>query len=858
MKLEPESILEYIMRGSKPRIRKSAQAFLKEISPLSPKMNKSKGKAIYEIPAKRMLAFHMVSIAVNNPDEVHSQCTCSSKTASLCLHELVALYHLYFGLLTLGGDLEKVFEKAGDEVAAKVEAKKSQKERIRSLLGAYKRQPIPESPVRKEKMTFEKRKMYLRALDDYILFIPAIVYDRKEIDLLSNEKVIERTGEGKILYERDQEAENAYRELLMSLHPQFKGQESRGYFFLTLREFLGKDWFLDVFDQIREAGIEVMGLKELEKMPYSPHRAKLSLGVSSGLDWLDLKIEVKFGDQVAKLKEVRKAILNQDRFVLLGDGKMGVLPEEWLLKLGKILGLGEVRRNKLKLANFHFPLLDELEELQWEEEARKAIEAKKEKLREFERIASVPIPDTVTATLRNYQTAGYNWMNFLEEFGWGGCLADDMGLGKTLQALTFLSRQVELFPDLPNLVIVPTSLLFNWEAEIRKFSPTLRYHLNYGDNRLKDPVKLQDFNLVLTTYGLLIRDIEWLQEAGFNYIVLDESQAIKNPLSKRYKAVLKLQARNRLALTGTPVENNTYDLYAQFNFLNPGLLGNRTFFRKAFSDPIDRYGDPAAAESLRKLVAPFLLRRTKEKVAKELPEKTESILYCEMGAEQRKVYEAFKKDLREQIEEQIGEAGLNSAGIYIIDALLKLRQICNSPRLLNMEEDYGDESVKLKELMRNIQEKTGDHKILVFSQFVKMLGLIRKELENAGIEYEYLDGQTKKRQEKVDNFQTNSAVRVFLISLKAGGVGLNLTAADYVFLVDPWWNPAVEAQAIDRTHRIGQTKNVFAYKMICRNSVEEKVLQLQEKKKGIAKDLIRAEEKFFKSLTKGEVMSLFS
>ncbi len=846
MRLESEEVRQYIRTNSKPRIIKSALSYLDQIVPLVPWVSQGKQKMQYKVPAKRSEMIHTVSILWDD-EGIISKCTCSTKIDSLCFHEVVALT----GLMKR---LQAQETEQAQETQHGQETEQAQ-ETETTLNKALK--PKPPVTILK-KLVFQKRRVYLRNLDDFILFIPAIVYDRKEVDLFSNEKVIERTPESRVLYERDKEEEESFHQFFMKLHPRFKGQESRGYFYLSLKDFLNGDWFLEVFDSIREAGIEVMGLKDLDKMPYNPNRGSFSLSVSSGQDWLDLKITVQFGDQVASLKDVRKAVLNQDRFVVLEDGSRGVLPEAWIKRLRLFFSLGAVKRNKLKLASFHFSLFEELTRIEMEKKLQEELEEKKKKLLEFEHIQSYPIPNTISATLRQYQVAGYNWLNFLDEYGWGGCLADDMGLGKTLQTLAFLNRQVALHPNTPNLIVVPTTLIFNWQEEINKFSPQLNCLVHSGTNRTKDPEKLKGYDVILVSYGLILRDIKWLKDVEFNYVVLDESQAIKNPLSQRYKAALLLKARNRLALTGTPIENNTYDLFAQFNFLNPGLLGNRTFFRKTFSDPIDKFGDPEAANYLRKLIAPFLLRRTKEKVATELPEKTESILYCEMEPEQRNVYDAFKKDLRDKIEEQIASQGMKKSGIYIIDALLKLRQICNSPRILNTEADYGSDSIKLKELMRNVQEKTGNHKILVFSQFVKMLGLIREELADAGIPYAYLDGSTRNRQEIVENFQNDPKVRVFLISLKAGGVGLNLTSADYVFLVDPWWNPAVEAQAIDRTHRIGQTKKVFAYKMICKDSVEEKVLLLQAKKKGIADDLIKAEEKFFKSLTQNEVMDLFA
>jgi SNF2 family DNA or RNA helicase len=357
---------------------------------------------------------------------------------------------------------------------------------------------------------------------------------------------------------------------------------------------------------------------------------------------------------------------------------------------------------------------------------------------------------------------------------------------------------------------------------------------------------------------LIINDIEHLNTIKFNYVVLDESQAIKNTDSLRYKAVMLLKAKNRLAMTGTPVENNTFDLYAQMNFTNPGLLGNVNHFKKNFSDLIDKKGDQEAATLLRKIVQPFLLRRTKDQVAKDLPNKTEDVIYCEMGSEQRKVYNAFRDNYRNLIGKKIDTEGLGKSSMIVLDALLKLRQICNSPALLNTKESYGNDSVKIEELVSHLTEKTGNHKVLVFSQFVEMLKLIEKELTKQNIPYEYLDGQTRKREEKVKRFQEEQSCRVFLISIKAGGVGLNLTQADYVYIVDPWWNPAVEAQAIDRTHRIGQTKKVFAYRMICKDTTEEKILQLQQKKKKVSEDVISADAAFYKQLEKEDILDLFS
>jgi non-specific serine/threonine protein kinase len=372
--------------------------------------------------------------------------------------------------------------------------------------------------------------------------------------------------------------------------------------------------------------------------------------------------------------------------------------------------------------------------------------------------------------------------------------------------------------------------------------------------------ELQKHNIVITTYGTLRSDIQVLLKMNFDYVVLDESQAIKNPASKVTRAACLLNAKNRICMSGTPLQNNTFDIFAQMNFLNPGLLGNMEFFRNEFATPIDKFGEQEQKEHLRKLLFPFILRRTKEQVAKDLPDKTETILFCEMEDEQRKVYEAYRNSYREKILGTIDQQGIGKSQLTILQGLMKLRQICDSPAILNEEEKYPNNSIKLDELAREIEENIGDHKALIFSQFLGMLALIKKKLIKDNIPFEYFDGSTSApdREKAIQNFQNNDECRVFLISLKAGGVGLNLTAADYVYIVDPWWNPAVEQQAIDRTHRIGQTKNIFAYRMICVDTIEDKILQLQEKKRKLASELIADDASFVKALSKSDVEYLFS
>jgi non-specific serine/threonine protein kinase len=414
--------------------------------------------------------------------------------------------------------------------------------------------------------------------------------------------------------------------------------------------------------------------------------------------------------------------------------------------------------------------------------------------------------------------------------------------------------------NLKALVVCPTTLLYNWENEIKKFTPNLEYFIHHGGQRTRDVSELLPHHIIITTYGTLRSDILLLQQINFDYVVLDESQAIKNPNSKVAKASCLINSKHRLCMSGTPLQNNTFDIYAQMNFLNPGLLGNADFFRNEFATPIDKFGEQEQKLHLRKLLFPFILRRTKEQVAKDLPDKTETILFCEMDEEQRRIYDAFRNDFRDKVLGTIDSQGMEKSTLTILQGLMKLRQICDSPAIMNEPEKYPNHSIKLEELSREITENISDHKALVFSQFLGMLGLIKEKLKAAGVQFEYFDGSTnvQERQRAIDNFQNNPECRVFLISLKAGGVGLNLTAADYVYIVDPWWNPAVEQQAIDRTHRIGQTRNIFAYRMICKDTVEDKIIQLQEKKRLLAKELISDDAGFVKKLTRDDIEYLFS
>ncbi|MBI5728038.1 MAG: DEAD/DEAH box helicase [Ignavibacteriales bacterium] len=480
-----------------------------------------------------------------------------------------------------------------------------------------------------------------------------------------------------------------------------------------------------------------------------------------------------------------------------------------------------------------------------------------QKINSFESIERQNIPESFKGELRDYQKAGVDWFYFLQEFSFGGILADDMGLGKTIEVLAMLAKEKAKENIPPSLIVAPTSVVFNWVNEAARFVPSLKILNHTGIQRIKsDHLHFEDYDIILTSYGILLRDFELFNKQKFHYLILDESQKVKNPASKTARLLKEFNATYRLCMTGTPVENNLNELWSQMAILNYGMLGSLKSFQEVFVNPIQKNNDQESAATLRKAIYPFILRRTKELVAKELPPKTEVTTFCQMEPEQKKLYNIWKEAVRAEVYNEISKKGIKKAGFKIIEGLLRLRQICNHPRLV--KKDFLKNSGKFEEFKEMLIEVTKeDHKVLVFSQFVTMLEIMREFLDAEQIPYEYLTGSTMNREERVNNFQTNKEVKVFLISLKAGGFGLNLTAADYVFHYDPWWNPAVEAQATDRTHRIGQDKNVFVYKFITKDSVEEKILQLQEKKRELVRNVISTEAGVLKNLTKEDIGILF-
>lgn len=601
-------------------------------------------------------------------------------------------------------------------------------------------------------------------------------------------------------------------------------------------------------------GFEVSQPESRDKK-YFVGKAVIEVEVKENIDWFDIHAKIRFGEFEIPFKELRKLIMRRKVEFKLPNGEIAIIPEAWLIKYADLFALSETEGDNEKpvLRKHHLNLVKELEEGNL---AKVHLSEKLRSLHSFSGIKNYPLPQGFMGELRPYQKAGYNWLRFLNEYKLGGCLADDMGLGKTVQTLTMLLAEKEAGAG-TTLLIMPTSLIYNWEMEANKFTPALKI-LNYtGTLRNKDIKRFEKYDLVLTSYGITRLDVELLQRFYFNYIILDESQVIKNPTSNIAKAVRELKSRHKLVLTGTPIENTTLDLWSQMSFINPGILGTQTYFRNEYQNPIEKRADESRSKKLGSVIKPFILRRHKSQVATELPEKVENIQYSVMTSEQEKRYEEVKATYREKIFKLIESEGLGNSRFMILEGLTKLRQLANHPRMV--EQGYAGDSGKLEDITHMLENAMAEgHKVLVFSQFVKHLELVRQYLKANKIDFAYLDGSSTDRKEQVERFNRESKLKVFLISIKAGGLGLNLTEADYVFILDPWWNPAVEAQAVDRAHRIGQKKKVFTYKFITRNTVEEKILTLQQKKLRLTNELITTEESFMKQLTKDDIVQMLA
>ena len=582
---------------------------------------------------------------------------------------------------------------------------------------------------------------------------------------------------------------------------------------------------------------------------------------SSGVDWFELHGGARFGDLEVGLPELLRAAKDRAAHIVLSDGSIGVLPDEWRERLAPLAAAVAMSREGTRFRRSQAGLLDALLATRPEVSADEAFERARAELRTFDRVEPVDAPRGFRGTLRDYQRAGLGWLHFLRRFGLGGCLADDMGLGKTVQVLALLeSRRAERAGT--SLVVVPRSLVFNWREEAAHFTPKLRVLDHTGAQRTRDGIDLSHVDVVLTTYGTLRSDAATFTDVEFDYAILDEAQAIKNASTASAKAARLLRARHRLALTGTPIENRLEELWSLFEFLNPGMLGASTTFKALVrrgangrAPTRDDGADVTAREILSRALRPVILRRTKSQVARELPERVEQTLAVELEGAQRRGYDELLAHYRKTLLPQVEKAGIGKSRMRILEALLRLRQAALHPGLIDRSRHEGP-SAKLDALVPMLVEAVEEeHKSIVFSQFTSFLALLRERLDAEKITYEYLDGATRDRQAVVTRFQSDESCRVFLISLRAGGHGLNLTAADYVFLLDPWWNPAVEAQAIDRAHRIGQTRRVVATRLVAHDTIEDKIIELQQSKRELA-DAILGEDQGILSKIGAEELAL--
>lgn len=625
-------------------------------------------------------------------------------------------------------------------------------------------------------------------------------------------------------------------------------QLAQEFYQIHMPELIEQGWDIDVDDSFPFRPIEVQG----------EWYANLDKAITTTTDWFDLELGLMIDGErvnilpllVKMLREegakdkLKEALDNKEGgvvYVPLDDGRLLPVPADKIRFIAKTLielhdADSLTDEGKLRLSTWQSTQLVEIEaamqaaQMRWfgDEQVREL----GAKLKDFTKISPVDMPDSLQCELRCYQKQGLSWLQFLRENNLNGILADDMGLGKTVQALSHILKEKESGRmDRPILVVAPTSLMVNWRHEAAKYAPKLKVLTLHGQDRKDFFNLINAHDLILTTYPLLSRDKDHLVKHEFHMLILDEAQVIKNPNTMAHRTVQQINARHRLCLTGTPMENHLGELWALFYFLMPGFLGDQKKFNQTFRVPIEKHGDNDRRDNLARRVKPFMLRRTKSQVVSELPPKTEMIQTIELMPEQRALYESIRLTMHERVRQEIQEKGLNKSHIVILDALLKLRQVCCDPRLLKLDAARGVlESAKVQFLRDTLPEMIEEgRQILLFSQFTSMLALIEEELTKIGIPYVKLTGQTKDRATPIEEFQSGKAP-VFLISLKAGGTGLNLTAADTVIHFDPWWNPAVENQATDRAYRIGQDKPVFVYKLITEGTVEEKIMMMQQRK----------------------------
>ncbi len=743
----------------------------------------------------------------------------------------------------------------------------------------------------REIITSPKAEIHIeKTIYNDFIFTPYFVYQERKVPFYASQKsfvkVIEKEGAYALENrKRDDKAEQLILEKLTKL-----GLVKQERYYKLNQDIANKYDFLEQISlfipQLQQAGFSITNHLFAKEVSYiSP---KINYTTEQKQDWFDLYITVQFGVFTIEFQQLKNHILNHIHEYVLPDDTIAIIPKAWFSEL-QAFAKRTNKKNKTSLDKTHYKVVENNTIITPNTEIQESIA-------KFNVKKKLALPQKSLAQLRDYQITGYNWLYHMTQNQFGVCLADDMGLGKTLQVISLLQKYFENNPNntqqeycekptptsaaegtqlslfdspviedistvnttqkvIENswesvLLIVPKSLIYNWILELEKFAPELSYVVYHkADRKEIFAYSLHKKNIIITTYGVARQDVDFLEKHHFSYLILDESQAIKNPSSKTYKAVTRLESQYKVSMTGTPIENNLVDLWTQMNFLNHDILGDLSYFRDAFVTPIQSDAEAVELHELKRIITPFILRRLKRDVAKELPEKIEQIIYCEMHNEQAEWYEEEKSAVRNELLSQKQEKGYIDALV----AINRLRQIAIDPRLINPDTTMS--SGKFDTIIQQIHSiiEQGD-KFLIFSSFVKHLQLFQAYFETNDIAYAMLTGKDNKRQEIVEEFENTPSIKPFLISIKAGGVGINLTSANYVFIIDPWWNPFVEQQAIDRTHRIGQDKNVMVYRFISKDTIEEKILNLQQSKLKMSDALL--EQDFTKNMKLKDIMAL--
>jgi superfamily II DNA or RNA helicase len=696
--------------------------------------------------------------------------------------------------------------------------------------------------------------------DMYINIEPVFIYDGVPLEE-SDEAITSTSYQGKAYnFIRKTDSEKEFINYLKQQHPRF-AKKSQNYT-LTFAEAKQKNWFLHFYRSLLENNYEVRGMDMMKHFRFNENIVATAIKHISNVNTTTrLQITVSFGKINVPLKELQKTVFANATTILLSDNSLGVLTDEWYAQYGTIIKHANIIGDKqIDIANWILMQAD----MQLHTVVDAAMPNAAEWRRKWQHWQAndkplFKVPKTVDAKFRAYQQKGFEWMCLLSEIGAGCLLADDMGLGKTLQTIAFAAYTLQQHKGARSLIIAPASLLYNWKNEFAKFAPSIKVAVfEEHHNNMAEFVE-SDTQVLIMSYGLMRSNNNEASAFPWQLIVLDESHNVKNPGTLQTKAVLNLKAPYRVCISGTPVLNSSFDLYSQFQFLAPDLLGDTAFFKKQYLIPIEVHQSQKHAEQLKRITEPFILRRTKEQVATDLPEKTVSVRYCTMAEDQLAFYNTVKDSIKSSVFLQIENNGLNKSLMNVMQGINMLRKICSTP--LGMQHDNAtcDQSIKVHECVQDILEKTANHKVLVFSQFLATLDQIQAELKENHIPHFRIDGSIKASERAALNkqFEEDSNTRVFLLSITAASQGLNLVSADYVYILDPWWNLGIENQAIDRSHRIGQTKPVFAHKLICKDTIEDKILEMQMRKGDLGKDLIKAEEGFAKNLNIEDVQWLF-